>query len=55
MIYRLFRFDYYSNYLLNLKPLVLKSVTPKESKIRVTDFLEKPMIVSSSKDEHLDK
>jgi hypothetical protein len=28
---------------------------PKESKIRVTDFLAKPMIASSSKDEHLDK
>jgi hypothetical protein len=28
---------------------------PKKIKIRVTEFLTKPMIASSSKDEHLDK
>jgi hypothetical protein len=28
---------------------------PKKRKIRVTEFLVKPMIASSSKDEHLDK
>jgi len=55
MIYRLFHFDHYSNYLLNLKPLVVKSVNPKKIKIRVTEFLAKPMIASSSKDEHLDR
>jgi hypothetical protein len=27
---------------------------PKKSKFRVTEFLVKPVIVSSSKDEHLD-
>jgi len=28
---------------------------PKKSKIRVTEFPAKPMIASSSKDEHLDR